>query len=185
MNDTMDTTLTSSSVSVNNPLHHSPPAPHWGAPGGGVGVPCFNHQQHSQTPTGSAGTFLTGKTKSAVTSGGVVLANSVMQQLKSSDKGSVTSCSKDDLSVCDSSSLVTASSGSVTVISVQHGDKVHPEDGKILSTYCFIYFNSNSPLSSQCLPIDCWSYACLSTNKSERSSSQFRGDIWSAHRSHC
>lgn len=150
MNDTMDTTLTgSSSVSVNNPLHHSPPTPHWGVPGGGVGNPRYNnshHQQHSQTPTAPPTDFVSGKTKSpmtAVTSsagGGDVLANTVMEQLRPPDAGdsdsvghpsgsspSVASCNKGDSSACGSrrpppsSSVVTASSGAVTVISVQHG----------------------------------------------------------------
>ncbi|PSN44390.1 hypothetical protein C0J52_05759 [Blattella germanica] len=134
MNDTMDTTLTgSSSVSVNAPLHLSPP-------GGGAGGPRFNHQQHSQTPTGSSATFVPGKTKQAVTSGGGVLSNTVMEQLRPPDTAgsgsSVALCNKDDSNVCgSSSSVVTSSSGAVTVINVQHGDKVHPDDGKNIKYY--------------------------------------------------
>lgn len=164
MNDTMDTTLTgNSSVSVNNPLHHSPPTPHWGVPGGGVGSPRYNnshHQQHSQTPTASSADCVSGKTKSSMTAvtssagGGDVLANTVMEQLRPPDTGgsdsvghpsvtsSVASCNKGDSSACGSrrppsASVVTASSGAVTVINVQHGgtckpavDKVHPDDGE-------------------------------------------------------
>lgn len=161
MNDTMDTTLTGSSVSVNNPLHHSPPAPHWGAPGGGGGgSPRFNsshHQQHSQTPTSSAA-FVCGKTKSTSAGGGNVVANSVTEQLRPPDTGGSASvehsivasspapcCNKDDSSACGNrrppSSVVTASSGAVTVINVQHGgtckpmaDKVHPDDGECFQT---------------------------------------------------
>lgn len=171
MNDTMDTTLTGSSVSVNNPLHHSPPAPHWGAPGGGVGSPRFNnshHQQHSQTPTGSSAAFVSGKTKSSMTAvtssagGGDALANTVMEPLRPPDTGgsdsvghssvassSIPSCNKGDSSGCGNrrpptSSVVTASSGAVTVISVQHGgtckpaaDKVQPDDGEyFVDMYC-------------------------------------------------
>lgn len=96
---------------------------------------------------------MTAVTSSAV--GGDALANTVMEQLRPPDTGgsdsvghssvassSVPSCNKGDSSGCGSrrppsSSVVTASSGAVTVISVQHGgtckpaaDKVQPDDGE-------------------------------------------------------
>ena len=55
----------------------------------------------------------------------------------------------------------------------------------------FIYNNNNNNNSKSNCPVDhgletdCWSHIHLSVDRDERSSSQFRSDVWSLHRVPC